>query len=782
MTQAAEQPPARLEFSGIYPHMAVTNNVGNESGIGAVVNWADRLWFITYPAHKFDGSDDRLYAVDAKLNMTPRPESVGGTHANRLFHRESNQMIIGPYFIDAKGAVRVVPPSKMPGRLTATARHLTDPANKVYFLTMEEGFYEVDVKTLEVTLLHKDLNVGGKDVLPGAHGKGGYTGQGRLIYANNGKGGVLAEWDGKADIGKLDSWTLVDRNKYTDITGPGGINGSPDNDSPIWAIGWDAKSVLLNVRDKGRWTRLRLPKASFTQDADHGWFTEWPRIRDAGGGRLLMNKHDMFYEFPKTFSAGNTAGIRPISTFLKMVVDYADWGGRLVMTANDTSRQGNAIVGRPISNLWFTTFDGLRNLGRPAGYGGVWVNDAVKANEPSEPFLLAGFEQRVVHLAHDGAAPVTFTLEVDAAGDGKWAKCAAVSVPAAGYAYHVIPADVRGEWIRVKTDRDVKAATAYFHYVAPGQTAAPEMIRSLAPADAKGRFSEGLLRVDTPETMTLTFAATLVDETGKAVGTACYTMGADMKLQPTGDAAAEKSVRETLATKQDFQVDAASVIMTDKKGKRFRLPLGAEVFSSPSASGWARGIREVVTERFLMNIHGTFYELPREESGGLAKIRPVCTHNRRIFDFATWRGMLVLSGNLADAKADGHYVASDDGKAGLWFGNVDDLWRFGDPRGEGGPWRDTAVTAGKASDPYLMTGYARKTVRLSHDAKADVHFTIEVDFLGDGTWHTYETVTVPVGKTVTHAFPAGFSALWVRAKTDADGKATAWFRYNMPAE
>jgi hypothetical protein len=57
----AEQP----SYSGIYPHLAVTNNGGNESGIGAVVPWADRLWFLTYPAHKFSGSDDKLYSLRA---------------------------------------------------------------------------------------------------------------------------------------------------------------------------------------------------------------------------------------------------------------------------------------------------------------------------------------------------------------------------------------------------------------------------------------------------------------------------------------------------------------------------------------------------------------------------------------------------------------------------------------------------------------------------------------------------------------------------------------------
>jgi hypothetical protein len=330
---AAAEPPF---YSGVYPHLAVSNYGGNESAVGAVVPWADRLWFLTYPAHVFQGGNDKLYTLDAALTLTERPESVGGTHANRMIHRESNQLIIGQYLVDAKGTVRAISPQVMPGRMTATARHLTDPANKVYFITMEEGIYEVDVRTLDVKMLHKDRNVGGKDLLPGNHGKGAYTGQGRLVVANNGTGGVLAEWDGKGDAGSPDSWKIIDKNKYTDVTGPGGIYGAPADDSPIWSIGWDARSVLLALCDGGKWTRFRLPKASYTHDADHGWFTEWPRIREVGGGRLLANKHDMFYDFPKTFSAARTGGIRPISTFLKMVVE--------VLPGSAEARQAESLL------------------------------------------------------------------------------------------------------------------------------------------------------------------------------------------------------------------------------------------------------------------------------------------------------------------------------------------------------------------------------------------------------------------------------------------------------
>jgi hypothetical protein len=133
-----------VQVSGIYPHLAMFNEEG-ECGTGAVVPWAGRLWALTYGPHKPFGSSDKLYEITPDLRQIIRPESVGGTPANRMIHRESQQLIIGPYFIDTQCNVRVVAPMLMPGRLTGNARHLTDPANKVYFATMEEGLYEVDV-------------------------------------------------------------------------------------------------------------------------------------------------------------------------------------------------------------------------------------------------------------------------------------------------------------------------------------------------------------------------------------------------------------------------------------------------------------------------------------------------------------------------------------------------------------------------------------------------------------------------------------------------------------
>ena len=208
-------------------------NEEGECGTGAVVPWAGRLWVITYGPHKPMGSSDKLYEITPGLKQIIRPESIGGTPANRMIHKESNQLNIGPYFIDHKRKVRVIPYTSMPGRHTGTARHLKDPANKVYVATMEEGLYSVDVHDLSVVEHVKDGNPnkkyrgqGIKTKLPGYHGKGLYSSQGTLVYANNGErgkdvtkdptvtSGALATWQGSGD------WKLVrlkgNRDHYTE--------------------------------------------------------------------------------------------------------------------------------------------------------------------------------------------------------------------------------------------------------------------------------------------------------------------------------------------------------------------------------------------------------------------------------------------------------------------------------------------------------------------------------------------------------------------------------------
>jgi len=138
----------------------------------------------------------------------------------------------------------------------------------------------------------------------------------------------------------------------------------------------------------------------------------------------------------------------------------------------------------------------------------------------------------------------------------------------------------------------------------------------------------------------------------------------------------------------------------------------------------------------------------------------------------------VLSGcEAAPARPDSHRFAAPDGQTALWFGDVDDLWKFGKPVGTGGPWHNSDVAADEPSDAYLMAGYDEKSVELSHDAQETVAFSLEVDLAADGTWLRYAKFDVPPGKPFIHTFPQGYSAHWVRLKADRACKASAVFAY-----
>ena len=801
VTVPTPQPPvtnAILNISGTYPHLAVFNNDG-EIGIGAVASWAGRLWFLTYPPSAPNGSPDKLWTVDTNLTLAARPESVGGTHANRMIQPEWQQLIIGPYFIDTNAVVRVVAPSIMPGRLTAVARGLTDPTNHVYFFTMEKGLYDVDMRTLAVTTIYRDGNASNAYPLapyPGAHGKGGYTGQGMILFADNGEpnwsyandpgfngpSGVLTE---NAGANWAVPWTTVERREFTEITGPGGLSGSTNTSDPIWSLGWDKRSVILKLRDSGNWHTYRLPKASYTHDAMTGWYTEWPRIREIVDGRLLMHMHGLFYTFPKTFTAADTAGIQPICTFLKMPVDYCWWNGQIVMGRDDasmTEADGSKWNGQSNSGLWFGQWGDLAKWGAPAGFGGPWDQDAVTAGTPSDPFLMTGFSRRIVHVRQGNGAPVNFAVQCDTSGTGDWQTLTNLAVPANGYAWCVIPTTVNAVWARLVPDQSATKVTAYFDLGNPPTPVDPGLFAGLAEARPGNGCSDGIIRTAQGNAQILQFAANMLDTNGNLAGTGYYEINGAFQLARTTNAAAEATLRATYAlSNADFTLDAASIIYTENGTNRFRLPPGPSAYQAPFASGWPRGRREVVTERFLFDAGGTFYEVPRSDAGGFRRVRPVATHQKHISDFASWRGLLALAGVAAGATNDGHVFRSDDGQAALWFGNVDDLWRLGAPVGVGGPWSHSVVAANIPSDPYLMYGYDRKVLRLSHTNAAAVTFTVEVDFTADGTWSPYARFTVAPGQTLSHVFPAGYSAHWVRVTSDTPTAATATFVYGPAA-
>lgn len=797
-------------ISGIYPKLAFFNNEG-ECGTGAVVPWAGSLWAITYGPHMPFGSSDKLYQITSDKKMTVRSESIGGTPANRLIHKESNQLNIGPYFINETGDVRVLPWQDAPGRYTGSARHLTDPANKIYIGTMEEGFYEVDVNSLKAKELYRDSNEGWRlykkdpknnpkhvELLPGAHGKGLYSGQGVMVFSNNGENsaaamkhfdalsGSLSEWDGK-------DWKVIRRNQFVELTGPGGIYGNtnPETD-PIWATGWDHKSVLLGVRqpDKG-WTFYRLPKASHSYDGAHGWNTEWPRIRNVGtDGQpdYLMTMHGLFWRFPQTFTVDNSAGIRPRTSYLKVIGDFARWNDELVFGCDDSAQKeflnkrkakGNIEgPGQSNSNLWFTSLTKPDELGPATADGAVWEKEEIQANVYCEPYLFAGWKNRCCWLQNDGTQDITFTFEVDRQGNNTWTELTKMPVPAGQSIYLPFDSKEQGEWIRVKSDKGSNVTVSFVYTDADNRSASSDgMFKGLSKV-SEDKSLGGLLYGLGKNRRALGLLATSIED-GKVVENGYYEMSDTLTLVRKEDAKTADFIREKFAIPhQVVTIDESSILIVDDKGRRWRLPLGDESYTKLMGQDVLRICREVATERDMFSCHGTFYELPAENADGYAKIRPIATHDFRIHDYASYRGMLIMTGiNPKAASGNEHIIVSEDGKAAVWAGAIDDLWSLGKPIGKGGPWKNTAVEAGVASDPYLIGFYDKKELTLSHNSQKDVTFTIEVDPTGNGKWMKYTTLTVKPGENLTHELKDPFQARWIRFSTDTNTNATAWLDY-----
>ena len=925
-----------VSVSGVYPGLAMYNNEG-ECGTGAVVPWAGRLWVITYGPHKPWGSSDKLYEITECLEQIIRPESIGGTPANRMIHKESQQLVIGPYFIDAERNVRAIPYNAMPGRHTGAARHLDDPEGKVYIATMEEGLYSVDVKDLSVTEHIRDGNGRGsvgngiKSVLPGYHGKGLYSGQGHLVYANNGEhgkdaltvptttSGSLASWQGSGD------WQLIRRNQFTEVTGPGGIYGNASTKDPIWAMGWDARSLILMLLEGGKWYAYRLPKGSHSYDGAHGWNTEWPRIREIGEKDLLATMHGTFWRFPKTFSKSNSAGIFPRSNYLKVIGDFALWKGQVVFGCDDSAqkeflnhRPFKSSKGAPTqsnSNLWFVDPGKIDHFGPAIGRGSVWLRDDLQAGAVSDPYLFSGYDHRMMVIHHKSPDPIQFTLEVDKKGNGQWEELDSLKVE--GSLVHLFKASENGSWIRVRAEQAAEKATVHFHYrnnetrrinndpvfdgIAPlgWKVSSKGIIRSnsqvlgmltkegyyeldkqleLQPKqDPKGA---GIVALGAPVKTSIRIdkASAIVEEDGQGyrIPVSLYDqVGAVPEAKPRTKKTLDELLSENLAkgakvtassTHADYIAgNAVDGTFTDESrwiangAASLQLDLGeAKTFKSVYVvTGWQKeakyaarnfdvrvkkdgqwktlpqgeirgntGIvtpvlleeavtaqelqilfqdngfnrvyevalfadhpdiaaasdggleqvricREVATERDLFNFRGTFYELPARNAQGFAKIRPIATHNLNIHDYASHFGLLFMTG-LDDKEGD-RIIRSPDGKAGVWAGVIDDLWKLGKPRGYAGVWKDTKVTPGETSLPYLMTGYDRKSVQLS--ASNPTTFTLEIDIDGTGLWVPYKSFQLEPEVTTKHDFPEGFSAYWIRATSSAATTATVTFLY-----
>lgn len=449
--------------SGVFPHLTVTADMAparSETGIGAVMPWAGRLWMISYVAHTArTGSGTGLFSIDDQMHIEKHEQSVVGTYANRMLHGPTHQLLIGPHVVDMDGKVSTIK-DLVPHRLAATMVHTTDPAQKALYLTMEGLLLEADLETQKVSTLFDLLDE--LDVASDAysHFKAGYAIDGQIFVTNNtyhDRDFSTSQQDGRLAMYDGSEWQIIERNPYVEVNGRGNMGKA------VFATGWDRASAKLKVLVDGEWTTYRLPKASHT--FDHMFTTEWPRIREVETERFLMDAHYMFYELSPLAYEGKIWGVRPISTHLRMIPDFCSWRGMLVLSGNQVTPlfDENLLAGEPQSNLWFGKTDDLWNFGKPAGWGGPWWRDEAKAGQPSEPYLMTGFDKKGVHFRHTADRTVTFDVEIDFVGTQEWAPYASFDVGPAGYVHHEFPTGFSAHWVRVTASHDCEATVQFIY-------------------------------------------------------------------------------------------------------------------------------------------------------------------------------------------------------------------------------------------------------------------------------------------------------------------------------
>jgi len=463
--------PFPFSVSGVIPSFAQVADFGpprSEIGIGCLMPWQGKLYVLNYVSHRREtGTGVGLRVIGEDMQMTLHPAAVDGTYANRFVHSPSSQLIIGPHVIDTGHQVRTVE-ALVDIRICGTASHLTEPDRLVYMLGMEGELFELDVRTLDVKKIFDLTQALGTPGEFKCHFKdcythsGGYTDKPRLVVVNNDysepdflgeqKEGTLAEFDGE-------KWTIIERAPFV------AVNGLGTYGKTIFASGWDRASAILKVfteRDQ-KWTTYRLPKASHCWD--HKWQTEWPRIRAVEHERLLMDHHGMWYELSPWAYGNRVWGIRPISTHLWVHGDFCSWKGMLVVGADNASHEsgGNFQCAEPQSGIWMGRTDDLWSLGQPKGWGGPWWDSDVKADEPSDPYLMTGFDQKCLHFTHQSRAAVECRIEVDFQGDGHFHPYATLSAQAGGYAHHTFPSGFSAHWVRAVPSVTCRA-TVQLHY------------------------------------------------------------------------------------------------------------------------------------------------------------------------------------------------------------------------------------------------------------------------------------------------------------------------------
>jgi hypothetical protein len=213
--------------------------------------------------------------------------------------------------------------------------------------------------------------------------------------------------------------------------------------------------------------------------------------------------------------------------------------------------------------------------------------------------------------------------------------------------------------------------------------------------------------------------------------------------------------------------------------RKFRLPYNTESWKPYWNQEWMR-LRQIESERFLLDAFGVWYELSQATDQGLnatvttamPRLSALGSHARIVPDFCVFDGALVLGGN----HGSGVHGAWEAGQAagGLEFTSIDEL-AARRPTGHGYWWRDTPVAALTESEPMLARGFGQACLNLVNDGATATTVTVY------GWLHEKKvaltTVELAAGAAAHYESPQGYRCDWFSVKSSAATTMTARVDY-----
>lgn len=435
-------------------------DLASETGIGAIVPFAGKLWFITYPDVNNNGRGTGLWVMDERMQPVLVAETNVTSAARITF---ANALFIGVHKITDAGVVTPITGFGANDRIAGYAK--LAGKSDLYAMTMDGIIWKVNPTTCVATQtgLTTPNGQAGLNITGQAHGKEvwGHSDGDHLFCTLN-----KENPDGRLGIYTVSTgaWTDVDAGHNSWVA----VAGSYDGKGHIFATGHDGLSALLWMFNGQTFDatprKFRIPLPSDQQK--EGWQQEWMRIRAVETERYLMDLHGGFFQLSPFLARDDAFAtamprVEPIARHMRTIPDYAFWNGYLVLGGNQaTPQSGNKYlnVGQPQSGLLFTTLDDIWSWGKPAGTGFWYRNASVTSGVQSEYMLLRGYNQKELNLVNGTGTDLSVDVRLrmgEMAGDYTYTT---ITVPANSHAGVLLPA---ADWAAVRPAATCTDLTAW---------------------------------------------------------------------------------------------------------------------------------------------------------------------------------------------------------------------------------------------------------------------------------------------------------------------------------